>query len=403
MVEERRNMRRLFSLSIALALVLGMATVAAAQGTTRLDAQVMDIQGAPWADITVQIKGIDSGQTFNLKTDKNGKFSQLLPRGGNFAIVLLNEKANLNYTEKHTIPDGQATSIVINFKQIVEDEKNSNSEAQKKVAEQAEAFKNMKTHFDAGIAAMNDSKQVGQQLASAPADQKSALQDKIKADGQTAVTEFQQAEQGVAPKDAKNHALVLANLGQAYDTVGDPANAAVAYQKAIDLQPQPTYYLSLSTSLAKAAVTQNDPAVTSQKVTDAGAACDKAAALDPTTAGTCWKNIGIVLNNKGDLKDAILPFQKATQANPKDAQSWFLLGSAFTGTIDSKQEGDKVVYVIPPGTADAYQKCIDADPMGPYAPQAKAALDNIAQLSGGVQTQLGSDPSANKNNKSKKK
>jgi hypothetical protein len=91
------------------------------------------------------------------------------------------------------------------------------------------------------------------------------------------------------------------------------------------------------------------------------------------------------------LKDAIAPFQKATQANPKDAQAWFLLGSAFTGTIDTKQEGDKVVYIIPPGTAESYQKCIDADPNGPYAPQAKAALDNIAQLSGGVQTQIGTD------------
>ena len=51
----------------------------------------------------------------------------------------------------------------------------------------------------------------------------------------------------------------------------------------------------------------------------------------------------------------------------------------------------KVVYIIPPGTAEAYQKCIDADPNGPYAPQAKAALDNISALSGGVSTQVGFD------------
>jgi tetratricopeptide (TPR) repeat protein len=246
---------------------------------------------------------------------------------------------------------------------------------------------------------MNDINSVKQQLASAPADQKSALQDKLKADAQTAVTEFQQAEQGTTAKDVKNHALILANLGQAYDTAGSFSDAAMAYQKAIDLQPQPTYYVSLSTALAKAGAAQNDPAVTTQKVTDAGAACDKAAALDPTTTGTCWKNIGIVLNNKGDLKDAILPFQKATQANPKDAQAWYLLGSAFTGTIDTKQEGDKVIYVIPPGTADAYQHAIDADPAGPYAAQAKAALDNLAQLSGGVATQVGTDNSSKKKKK----
>ena len=99
-------------------------------------------------------------------------------------------------------------------------------------------------------------------MASAPADQKSALQDKLKADAQTAVTEFQQAEQGTSAKDVKNHALILANLGQAYDTAGNFSDAATSYQKAIDLQPQPTYYVSLSTALAKAGAAQNDPAVT---------------------------------------------------------------------------------------------------------------------------------------------
>ena len=188
---------------------------------------------------------------------------------------------------------------------------------------------------------------------------------------------------------------MFANLGQAYDLAGNFGDAASAYQKAVDLQPQPNYYISLGTALAKAGAATNDQ----QKITDAGGACDKAGTLDPTTTGTCWKNIGIVLNNKGDLKNAILPFQKATQANPKDAQAWFLLGSAYTGTIDTKQEGDKVVYIVPPGTAEAYQKAIDADPNGPYAPQAKAALDNISQLSGGVQTQIGTDSAASKNRK----
>jgi predicted Zn-dependent protease len=122
---------------------------------------------------------------------------------------------------------------------------------------------------------------------------------------------------------------------------------------------------------------------------DAGADCDKAAALDPTSAGKCWKNIGIILSNKGDLKDAVPPLQKATQIDVKDAQAWYLLGSAYTGMIDSKQEGDKMVYVIPPGTADAYQKCIDADPTGPYAAQAKSMLDSLTAMGGGESTTVG--------------
>lgn len=396
-------MRRLIPAWAALVLTLLLPTIMFAQGSTRVDGTVSDIQGKAWPDVTVEIKNPDTGQTFTVKTDKAGHYSQLLPKGNIYDFVLTNEKANLNgFSEKHNVPDGQASTIDFNFKDIVEQQKNSNSDAAKKAEEQANAFKNMKGHFDAGIAAMNDSSQVRQQLASASADQKSALEDKIKADAQTAVTEFQQAEQGASPKDTKNHALILANLGQAYDAAGNFADAATSYQKAIDMAPQASYYVSLGTALAKAGAAQNDPAVTQQKVTEAGAACDKAAALpnaEPTTAATCWKNIGIVLNNKGDLKDAITPFQKATQANPKDAQTWFLLGSAYTGTIDTKQEGDKVVYIVPPGTAEAYQKCIDADPNGPYAAQAKAALDNISQLSGGVATQVGTDNSGKRKKK----
>ena len=387
-------MRRTIPALGALLFALLLAPIVCAQ-STRIEGQVLDPQANPWADVTVQIKNVDTSQVFTVKTDRTGHYSQLVPKGGIYEFVLTNDAAKLNFTERHSIMEGSPNNITFNFKDLIAQQKNASVEDAKKAEEQAHAFENMKTHFNAGIAAINDSNQVRQQLAAASADQKSALQDKIKADGQTAVTEFQQAEQGASPKDPKNHALIWANLGQAYDLSGNFDDAAGAYQKAVDLQPQPNYYVSLSTALARNGADKND----AQKIADAGAACDKATALDPTTANTCWKNVGIVLSNKGDLKDAIVPFQKATQANPKDAQAYFLLGSAYTGTIDTKQEGDKVVYLIPPGTSEAYQKCIDVDPNGPYAPQAKAALDNIAQLSGGVQTQIGTDSSAKKKKK----
>ena len=381
-------MKRLNPTWVTLALVLLAATMVRAQGTTRIDGQVMNLQGMPYAGVTVIIKNAGSSQSYTLKADKDGRFSQLVPAAGPYAITIMDPATNLNYTEQHTISSGQANSIIINLKEIAA-QQGQNPEEQKKQEAAANAFKDMKMHFDAGTAAMNDIATQRQQLAAAA--DKSAIQDKIKSDADTAINEFKQAEQGIGAKDVKNHALVWANLGQAYDTAAQYQDAADAYQKAIDLQPSPVFYTHLSTSLANVAAAQTDPAKAAQMVTDAGSDCDKAAALDPTNtaaAAVCWKNIGIILNNKGDLKDAIVPFQKATAASPKDAQSWFLLGGALTGTIDTRQEGDKVIYIIPPGTADAYQKCIDADPNGPYAPQAKAALDNLAQLSGGQATSL---------------
>ena len=67
-------------------------------------------------------------------------------------------------------------TLVINFKDIVA--KYGNPEEAKKREEEANAFKNMKVHFEAGVAAMNDANALQPQLRTATADQKSALQQK---------------------------------------------------------------------------------------------------------------------------------------------------------------------------------------------------------------------------------
>ena len=262
------------------------------------------------------------------------------------------------------------------------------AEEAKKREEAADAFKNMKVHFDAGMAAMNDSATLRPQLKAAPADQQAAIKAKLDADYQTAITELQQAEKGVPAKDAKSHAVVWSNLGQAYEFAGHYDEAAAAFGKAAEFQPQAPFYEHLSTSLVNSAVAQ--PAFDAAKLTDASAACDKAAALDPTSAARCWKNIGIILSNKGHQAEATVPLQKATQADPKDAQAWYLLGGALSASITPKQEGDKMTYVIPPGTVEAYQKAIDAAPTGPYAAQAKESLDQLNALSGGEATSISS-------------
>ena len=42
--------------------------------------------------------------------------------------------------------------------------------------------------------------------------------------------------------------------------------------------------------------------------------------------------------------------------------------------------GNTVTSVFPPGTAEAFQKCIDADPNGPYSSEAKDVLDGLASM-----------------------
>jgi tetratricopeptide (TPR) repeat protein len=381
-------MRRLIPVCGALAAVLLLASAAAAQNA-RVVGQVLDRDGKPWADITVVMKS-DTGRTFTVKTDKSGKYSQIGLQGGLYTFSLSDPQGTLgNFSEKHQIGADGDTEVNFNFKELAA-QAGPSPEEQKKREESANKFKDMANHFNAGKAAMDDSDALRKQLAAAPADQKSAIQDKLDADYKTAIDELQQAEQGVQPKDVKNHAVVWSTLGQAYDRAGRYDDAAGAYQKAIEVNPQPSYYADLSTALVNVAVAQTDPAALTSKLADAGAACDKATALDTTTTAAttarCWKNEGIILSNKNHLSEAVVPLQKATTADPKDAQAWFLLGGALASQIVTKQEGTKLTYTFPPGLLDAYQQCITVDPNGPYAAQAKATLDGLNQLSGGTST-----------------
>jgi hypothetical protein len=170
-------MRRTIPALGALLFALLLAPIVCAQ-STRIEGQVLDPQANPWPDVTVQIKNVDTSQEFTVKTDRTGHYSQLVPKGGIYEFVLTNDAAKLNFTERHSIMEGSPNNITFNFKDLIAQQKNSGAEEAKKAEEQANAFKNMKAHFDAGIAAINDSTQVRQQLATASADQKSALQDK---------------------------------------------------------------------------------------------------------------------------------------------------------------------------------------------------------------------------------
>ena len=66
-----------------------------------------------------------------------------------------------------------------------------------------------------------------------------------------------------------------------------------------------------------------------------------------------------------------------------------MLGSALTATIDTKEEGGKMDYIIPPGTADAYQKCIDLGADDPVGKQCKEALDGLVAMNGGQDLSVG--------------
>lgn len=258
-----------------------------------------------------------------------------------------------------------------------------------------------KPHFANGNRAMQDAQAIRQQLQMATNEQKPALLSKMKADYQTAITEYEQALQETHVRDEnsihvigdigvirnglvsqqkavdmlvqdKDLQVILSNLGLAYGGVGEYQEAISVLEQAAILKPAAGTYMELGTDLAQVGRTP-----------EATAACDKVLTVDPAAKNMqagCYKNVAIVLTNKGNLAEAITPLQKATQINAQDALAWKLLGDALTNTITSKSEGGKMVYVIPRGTIEAYERYLQLEPNGRYAGEVQAALEGLTKL-----------------------
>jgi hypothetical protein len=83
------------------------------------------------------------------------------------------------------------------------------------------------------------------------------------------------------------------------------------------------------------------------------------------------------------------PLQKSIQIEPKSAQAWYLLASCMMASPDIyKKVGDKLVVTPTPGTVEAYQKAIELDPNGTWGGQAKQGLDQLNQMTGGIDTKV---------------
>jgi tetratricopeptide (TPR) repeat protein len=255
----------------------------------------------------------------------------------------------------------------------------ADQEAAKKAQEEAKAkFAAMKGHFDAGTAALEQAKGIRAQMDKLPKDQQSSMQPQLDMATGTAITELQAALEGTGETDA-NRPLVTAKLGEAYETAGKYAEAADNYQKAVAVKPDPAYYNNLGNCLARLG-----------KTDEATAAYKQAIMLDPMNTAMYWRNLAVGLYNTGKIKESIDPLKNATEADPKSAQAWYLLGAALVNTMEFKQQGDALVPVMQPGTMEAYQKAIDLDPNGPYGAQAKQGLEALQAMGIGIQTKTNS-------------
>jgi tetratricopeptide (TPR) repeat protein len=364
----------------ALALLLAVAVPrAAAQNDNSIRGTILDVAGKPWAAMTVQIV-TDQGAKQETKTDDKGNYTFRNLKSGGYTVSVILPPPNKSYDTKLQLSGGKEAVNDINFKDVVAKQGGQAAEQAKKAEEEKSKFEGMKTHFNAGIALLDQERKARDEMQKTPADQRDAAKVKVVDLSNQAATEFTAAQKATTEKDTNQH-IIWAKLGETYDVAGRNDDAINAYQQAINIKPDvPGYYNNLGNVEARAG-----------KIDEAKAAYTKSAELDPPNAATAWRNFGISLYNVGKLKEAVEPLKKASELDPKNPQVWYLLGAALVGTMETKKNGDKLEFVIQPGTVEAYQKAIELDPNGgpnSYGAQAKLGLDALAQIQPGIDTKV---------------
>ncbi len=388
------NRIKAFRMAVTLALIAGppaawLGTAAYAQAVGTLSGTVFDLTGKPYPDVTISITNVATNKAATVTTDAKGHYSATGITGGDYNVDFSakdqDQKDQLIWQAGLKITAGTSPTYDVNLKDLQAQGKLAAIEAQKQRAAAEQQFQALKTHYDAGLAAIDQMKAAQAQMAKIPKDQKDQLdaaKDKITQAGSSAVTELNAAIGLMKPEDA-NRSIVLSRLGEAYESMSKWQEAADTYQKSIALKPDvAANYNNLGNDLAKLG-----------KVDDARAAYQKYVDLNPNDAALAWRNFCIVLYQANRMKEAIEPCEKATTLDPKNAQAWLLLGVAKVNTMEFKTEGDKITPVIQPGTIEAYQKAIDLDPNGDIGGQAKQGLESLQAMGvGGITTRVGSAP-----------
>ncbi len=387
------NRMKTLRMAVVLALIAGplavwLATAAYAQGVGTISGTVLDLTGKPYPDVTIIFTNLETNKTAQTVTDEKGHYAMPGITGGKYNIDFKAKDQSgalqLIYQAGVVVTAGTSPTFEVNLKELQAEGKLAAVEAARKQAEAEQQFGQLKAHFEAGSAAIDQMKAAQAELAKIPKDQKDqqeSIKAKINQAGGTAVTELTAALGLMKPEDS-NRPIVLSRLGEAYESMGKWQEAADTYQKSIALKPDvAANYNNLGNDLAKLG-----------KVDEARAAYQKYVDLNPTDAALAWRNFGIVLYQANRMKEAIEPLQKATTLDPKNAQAWLLLGIALVNTMEFKTEGDKITPVIQPGTIEAYQHAIDLDPNGDIGAQAKQGLESLKAMGVGITTKVGEAP-----------
>ncbi len=344
---------RLWGLAMVLGVLAG-GTVARAQ-TGGLTGKAILKDGSPCVKCPIIIERQEIKGVYKTKTDKHGNYVYIGLPLGQYKITLQDPNGNTLFYITHHVGMGDPTTVDFDLPKEMK-EQAASPQVQQQIQEQQKEqkqFTGLKELFDKGMAAMQ---------------QKNYAE---------AISDFEQA---LPLAKGNNQAIVLGQLGEAYDKAKQYDQALATYQKVLAIAPNDANtYNQIGNVYAEMG-----------KIPEAQQAFQKSAELNPAGASKAYFNLGAIMYNTGKMDEAAAAFKKATELDPKYADAYALLGRSLMGKLTTGADGK---VIAPAGTADAWQEYLKLDPNGPYAQEAQADLQIIN----------GSVPTEFKSTKKKKK
>ncbi|MDD5543076.1 MAG: tetratricopeptide repeat protein [Acidobacteriia bacterium] len=318
-----------------------------------IEGDVKGMKGEPLIGITVQLDRKEIKGHFETKTDKKGHYFHTGLPSGTYRISLWDGTQQIDFHDNIRIPSGEPTLHDFDLKADQEAAmKNIPKEVKEQMEKREQEVKkqgDLKQHFEAGVAF-----------------QQSNQYDK-------ALEEFQQAAQ-IDPTQY----VVFGRMADTYSSMGKLDLAATNFQKTISiLESKPDLKPDMKQNLAGYYNNYGGVLAKEGKTKDAMDTYQKAANINPESAGMYFYNMGAVLTNAhAPVDDRVAAFKKATEADPKNANAWYQYGLTLSEKMSFTSDGK---VTAPPEMVVALNKYLELDPQGKYAEGAKGLIQAAGQ------------------------
>jgi tetratricopeptide (TPR) repeat protein len=317
------TMKNVFARALILVVFLTLSLPAYAQ-LGSIVGKVIDKDGKPIGDATVTIEREEVKYKVEVKSDKGGNYSRMGLEDGTYRVTV-KQGGNTIGADNVTVSLGYRAEKIFDQRspQAASLPVGTISKAQRDAEQKA----NNETQgaFNAGMTAL------------------------------TARNYDEATKQFLLALERKPSPAIYNRLGETYVQAKKFEEATDAYKKATELKgDDPDYFNGLGLAAARAS-----------KFDVAKTAIQKSVDLDPGRASIAFLNLGMLLAEKGQDKDAIEALQKSIKANPKAADPYYELGMAYLRTPATMKEA-----------AIEFEKYIQAAPKGdPKAATAKQLAD----------------------------